>query len=335
MSKDSKMSKENKRLSKQTTIASTADDDSDSSFTPSTIGLVAALFPESKLLKADDDRPISEDSFTTAVSQTPLKCDHLMWKCLLTSPAGPVEVNALLNSGAHLVLIRSSLTSKLRLPFQLLNKPECITVAISASDGPTAITHFVDIAPSSLGNDFSSRPLRALVVPKLLMPLILGLPFLVLNRINCNYAKHECNVLINGEVLNLLKKATANKTDHAFQTRQILASIHEQAKTSQPDWNLEQLETEMRQQFHSVFEPLPHVNELLLEPIAQILLKDPNISVKTQNYPCPQKWKEAWHMLLQQHLEARCIQPSHAPLGCGAFIIPKADPVEICSYKIR
>ena len=59
--------------------------------------------------------------------------------------------------------------------------------------------------------------------------------------------------------------------------------------------------------------------------MARIKLKDQNHCIKTQNYPCPRKWKEAWHTLLQQHLETGWIHPSSAPAGSGAFIIPKAD----------
>ena len=75
-----------------------------------------------------------------------------------------------------------------------------------------------------------------------------------------------------------------------------------------------------------MFEPLPHTDELPTQPVAQIKLKDSDSLIKTRNYPCPRKWKEAWHTLLQQHLEAGRICPSDAPAGSGAFIIPKVDP---------
>ena len=51
--------------------------------------------------------------------------------------------------------------------------------------------------------------------------------------------------------------------------------------------------------------------------------------LKSQNYPCPRKWKEAWHELLKQHIEAGRIRPSSTPTGSGAFIIPKADPTAL------
>lgn len=33
------------------------------------------------------------------------------------------------------------------------------------------------------------------------------------------------------------------------------------------------------------------------EPLARIRSKDPNATIKTRNYACPRKWKEAWHNL--------------------------------------
>lgn len=68
------------------------------------------------------------------------------------------------------------------------------------------------------------------------------------------------------------------------------------------------------------------MDKLPAEPVARIKLKDPNHVIKSCNYPCPHKWKESWHTLLQQHLDTGKIQPSSAPTGSGAFIIPKADP---------
>ena len=75
--------------------------------------LVAALFPKSGPSSLDNEQ--SFDSSTSLVSP-PLKCDHFMWKCLLDGPTDPLPVNALIDSGAHMVLIRSALVCKLGLP---------------------------------------------------------------------------------------------------------------------------------------------------------------------------------------------------------------------------
>ena len=63
-----------------------------------------------------------------------------------------------------------------------------------------------------------------------------------------------------------------------------------------------------------------------MAPLAQITLKDAEKVIKTRNYLCPWKWKVMWYVLLQQHSDAGCICPSHAPTRSAAFIIPKADP---------
>ena len=60
----------------------------------------------------------------------------------------------------------------------------------------------------------------------------------------------------------------------------------------------------LRKMFSNVFQPIPYVDELPLEPLAWITLKDAEKIIKTRNYACPWKWKDAWYTLLQQHLDA-------------------------------
>jgi hypothetical protein len=103
-------------------------------------------------------------------------------------------------------------------------------------------------------------------------------------------------------------------------------SLFRKANAPAIEATLSELEADSCDRFHSVFELLPHVNELPTEPLAHIRLVNPEHTIRTQNYPCPRKWKDAWHDLLQQHLQAGRIRLSDAPAGSGAFIIPKADP---------
>ena len=79
-------------------------------------------------------------------------------------------------------------------------------------------------------------------------------------------------------------------------------------------------------EFKAVFEPIPHYDKLPNEVTAEIKLIDPGKPIKTRNYPCPRKYKEAWHTLIQQHLKNGIIQHSSSPFASPAFIIPKADP---------
>ena len=287
--------------------------------------LVAAVFPD-----FDDDEEISfsdanDDSLPSVSVPPPLKCKHLTWKCSLTGPTGSFPVRALVDSGAHMVLIRSALAHKLQLPIQFLENPELVNVAMASSTPTQPLSRYVELSPASICDTFTSQPLHAVLADNLSVPLILGLPFLVANRITCNYADRECLVTKNNRIINILANENRTHTPRIVDS-DIIAALLERARIPAPDHLLLEHETTLRIQFKSVFEPLPHADELPMQPVARIKLKNPDSSIKTRNYPCPRKWKEAWHTLLQQHLEAGRIRPSDAPAGSGAFIIPKADP---------
>ena len=105
-----------------------------------------------------------------------------------------------------------------------------------------------------------------------------------------------------------------------------IASILHRISTLNIESTMINLENNLRKSFTKVFEQIPHVNELPLQPLARITLKDAEKVIKTRNYPCLRKWKDAWYVLLQQHLDVGCICPSQAPSGSAPFIIPKSDP---------
>ena len=283
--------------------------------------LVAALFPNAD---DPDDADELDDSLESVRPQ--LKCSHLIWNCTLTGHTGLRRTSALIDSGAHMVLIRASLVKRLGLIPTKLDKPERVNVAMN-NEAASTLTHYIDIQPTSIVRTafptFVSKPVRAVIADNLCAPLILGLPFLVMNSITCNYAQHECNVSVANTSLNLLEQ---HPPPPVLQIPDTLAYIHKRALEPPPESTLRQQEDSLRNEFSSVFEPLPHTNELPDEPVARIVLKADSEPLKTRNYPCPRKWKEAWHTLLQQHLDAGRIRPSNAPAGSGAFIIPKADP---------
>ena len=283
--------------------------------------LVAAIFPDNIGLLDDGDFGDTSDQSIMSVS-VPLKCEHLLWNCILNGPKGSITVTALIDSGAHMVLMRPTLAARLGLTPLPLPTPENVNVALSQTNAPTAFTHYVELEPCTADLKFRSKRLRTVLAKSLSVPLILGMPFLVANNVTCNYADRECNVRLNGEVYNILNTPP---TPYIKQNN-VLLTINEKARTPTPKSTLTDLENMTREKYSQVFEPLPHTDELPTEPVARIQLKDPSIALKTRNYACPRKWKEAWHTLLQQHLAAGRIRPSDAPTGSGAFIIPKADP---------
>ena len=228
------------------------------------------------------------------------------------------------------------------------------------------LVHYVKLRASSSDSIFQSRVVHAVVCPGLCMPVVFGLPFLEINDIICDHKNRACIVRDRNLNYNLLKplerreppppklklreQILRNKKFKAETLRELLtiypkkwnarllpdaslpakpnfiASILHRIKTLDFMSSMDNMETNMRKTFGKVFEPIPHVDDLPLQPLARITLKDANKMITTRNYACPRKWKDAWHVLLQQHLDAGRIRPSHAPAGSAAFIVPKADP---------
>ena len=298
---------------------------------PKPTELVVAVFPQNAHITVDTSMADDSDLSIASVSDgPPLKGKHFIWTCWVDNPTDHVSVKArtLIDGGAHMVLIRPDLVTHLNLSVKPLEKPEQVNVALGSTEHINQLTHYVTITPMSLDNCFHLQPLHAVIAPGLCMPLILGLPFLCTNRITCNYAKHTCLITTMIPPYNLLNVPPKVMKTLVLKTMlpDILASLKECTMTTSIDDELAMHDLELWKEFCCIFEPPPHVNKLPEEPVTQIKLKDQSHCIKMRNYPCPRKWKEAWHTLLQQHLEAGWIRLSLAPAGSGAFIIPKADP---------
>ena len=229
----------------------------------------------------------------------------------------------------------------------------------------TSLVHYVKLRPFSTDSVFHSRLVHAVICPGLCMPIIFGLPFLELNDVICDHKNRTCIVRDRQLNYNLLKpfqrteppppklklreQLLRNKSLKRDTLRELLvtfpkkwknlllpnspspepnfiSSILHRITTLEMQTSMDNMETNMRKSFSKVFEPIPHVDELPLQPLARITLKDAEKIITTRNYPCPRKWKDAWYVLLQQHLDAGRIRPSHAPTGSAAFIVPKSDP---------
>ena len=82
----------------------------------------------------------------------------------------------------------------------------------------------------------------------------------------------------------------------------------------------------MKTEFKEVFEPIPHVKELPTNIYTSTQLKNTKKTIKLCSYPSLCKYKEAWGILIQQHLNTGRIQPSSSPYTSPTFIVPKANP---------
>jgi hypothetical protein len=105
----------------------------------------------------------------------------------------------------------------------------------------------------------------------------------------------------------------------------IITAIHVHIEQLVAEQQLEGLDYDIKTTYADVFKPIPHVDEMPSTVLCKINLKDATKMIDTRNYSCSWKFREAWSMLIQQHLDARHIRPSSLPHAFPAFLIPKAD----------
>ena len=113
---------------------------------------------------------------------------------------------ALIDNGAHLVLIHPELVSELNLKKHRLPKPEPVDVAMqNGQNSQSELYEYVKLSLTSLDAKWTSKSVKALIAPGLCMPIILGLPFLIHNCIITNHAARTCiDKLSNYDLLNPL-----------------------------------------------------------------------------------------------------------------------------------
>ncbi|KAJ7718298.1 hypothetical protein DFH07DRAFT_784980 [Mycena maculata] len=133
----------------------------------------------------DTDPDLSREDVSHKPS--PPSVPHLLWSCLIDGHKSPFPVNiqALIDNGAHLVIINEALVNDLNLPTYKLHRPESVSLALSDSSTPTStlLTRYVKLQLHSLDQAWTSTSVRALVAPDLCAPIILGLPWLQKNHI--------------------------------------------------------------------------------------------------------------------------------------------------------
>ena len=59
----------------------------------------------------------------------------------------------------------------------------------------------------------------------------------------------------------------------------------------------------MKKDFQQVFSEIPHIDELPTDVYCRIRVKDASKTVQTRTYSTPRKYREAWVILIKQHLD--------------------------------
>jgi len=98
---------------------------------------------------------------------------------------------------------------------------------------------------------------------------------------------------------------------------------------------LKMQETKLKMEYKAIFEPIPHAHELPHDIVVEIHIKNAEKTIKLCPYPPPWKYKEAWQILIQQHLDAGRIHPSSSPCASPAFIVPKGKQTQMYCHTER
>jgi hypothetical protein len=141
-----------------------------------------------------DSSVVSVSSVCAPAAPPPLKGKHFIWTCQLTNTTDRISLKAkaLIDGGAHMVLICPDVVECLAIPSYPLNTPEQVNIAMGTQNQINQLMHYIVIEPASLDGIFILHRIHAVIAPGLCMPMILGLPFLISNKIVCDYAEHTC-----------------------------------------------------------------------------------------------------------------------------------------------
>ncbi|KAJ7056476.1 hypothetical protein C8F01DRAFT_1257743 [Mycena amicta] len=109
---------------------------------------------------------------------------HLYFDCLVEGSRRnlPIPTRGLIDNGSFLVLIDEDLVEHVGLQKHRLHEPipfnSAFTTADTSPSSPPCATEYVKLHLFSHDHTYSTKPVRAHIVPNLCAPILLGLPFL-------------------------------------------------------------------------------------------------------------------------------------------------------------
>jgi hypothetical protein len=286
-----------------------------------------------------------------------------MWECTIPGPAHefPQRANSMLDTGNPTVLIDNEYATHLGLKRKKLPHPEVFDVAMkNIEEKEKLVLHeYVKFKVSDPTNSWESKHVHAIVAPQLCVPVILGMTFLGENNIVIDVG--ACTAIDKTTGFDLMNPIPASplppprprlrevfrkiKSDRAEVVKElkselakrgqtapiafkvnVVGAIRERIEVLVAQEHLKQHGEDLKAEFHDVFEPIPHADELLSDVYCRIKLKDSTKMIASRSYSCPRKYKEAWSVLIQQHLDAGRIRPSNSQHASPAFLVPKSNP---------
>lgn len=278
---------------------------------------------------------------------------HLLPECYASASrdSSPIRVRPLIDTGSTLVLIDAKVADRLQLKRFPLRRPMTIGLAVNPAGGAKIrMTEWVKFRMKSADGEWSSKIVRARVVPDLCYDMVLGMPFLRRNHMMIDAERRTVTNKNTG--YNLMaaryprKRRPTKKRQPSIKANQspvhhsadVLAAVRERIEVLALAETFDQLDEQAKAKYCDRFpEKLPNVSALPSGIQHNIKLKDIHKSIAAKSYACPKKYREAWQILIRQHVEAGRLRRSDSPYSSPAFLIPKSDPADlprmVCDYR--
>jgi hypothetical protein len=102
---------------------------------------------------------------------------------------------------------------------------------------------------------------------------------------------------------NTVRREQVERSQEKVKGADIIGAVRVRIEQLSQQEKLKEMGQKIYAEFKDVFEDLPHVDKLSNEIHCEIKLKDTQKTISTRSYTCPQKYREAWQVLIKQHLD--------------------------------
>ncbi|SGY38977.1 BQ5605_C003g02116 [Microbotryum silenes-dioicae] len=234
---------------------------------------------------------------------------------------GTLLASALVDSGSPQTFLSEELVQRLGLERHALEQHSKYTLAMQ-NQVPTvfACTHFVRV-PLELANGlWAAGPTYAEVAPlEKDLEIILGGNFIYWHKMELGLFPQPHLTCKANPVHSIDLLALSSQPCAAARVASI-APVFD----AEEQLRLAALDHRLRAEFADRFPAdIPPVHSYQSPVRHRIELDTPSIVVNLRGYPLPKKYREAWYLLLQEHLAAGRLRPARSSYSSPSFIIPK------------
>ncbi|KAH9852419.1 hypothetical protein C2E23DRAFT_730601, partial [Lenzites betulinus] len=251
------------------------------------------------------------DSSGNDVRLSSLSSPHVTWPVAISCPTLDCTVDALVDTGSPLVLVREDAVTRLQLCRRTLPSPVPLGNAFDGVSVP--VREWCKLRVSTPDGLWTSVSVRALIVSRLCAPVILGTPFLDKNCLLVDYANLSAR-LTQTQYRDVVREFNLERGRHSvgeaptsIPRASVMAAVRERVEDLAFQEKLKAEDASVKTRFADCFpDDIPHLNELPTDEYHHIRLKNTDMSIVRRQYDCPKK--------ISRGLEG----PFGSTLGCRA-----------------